>query len=182
MTTTCDQLLSFDRFVDYFFGDLPLEQEQGLERHLFECAACAERAEAWGNDAVALRARARELPSGALTRAELLALGDRAVVIDVPQLPQLDVHLGGMAIHVFHVHLEPEALRGLDRLDVEYLKASVPEPIFHVSSVPFEQRTGDVFLACHEDVLRSHGDATMRLVGTEQGQARTLFETEIRFV
>jgi hypothetical protein len=174
--------LSFERFTEYFFGDLPPEQEQSLEAHLFECAACSERAEAWGNDLHAIRARAGELPSGALTRAELAALGDRAVVIDVPKQPQVDVQLGDTAIHVFHVNLEPEVLGALDRLDVEYIKAEAPEPLFHVASVPFEERTGDVFLACHEQVLRSHGDAKMRLVGTERGQARTLFETEIHFV
>ena len=182
MTTACGQLLSFEQFADYFFGDLPAEQEQSFEAHLFDCAGCAERAEAWGNDLQALRARAAELPSGALTRAELAALGDRAVVIEVPNASQLDVRLGDTALHVFHVNLGPEQLRGLERIDVEYLKAEVAEPIFHVSSVPFERRTGDVWLACHEGVLRSHGDATMRIVGTERGQVRTLFETEIHFV
>jgi hypothetical protein len=182
VTTTCDQPLSFAHFVDYFFGDLPPQQEQSLEAHLFECAACAERAEVWGNDTLALRARATELPRSALTRAELVALGDRAVVIDVPKAPQFDVRLGDTAIHVFHVNLAPEVLRALDRLDVEYVKAEVPDPIFHVSSVPFEPQTGDVYLACHEQVLRSHGDTTMRLVGTQRGEARTLFETEIHFV
>lgn len=182
MTTTCEQPLSFAQFVDYYFGDLPLQQEQSLEAHLFACAECAGRAEVWGNDLLAIRARASELPSSALTGAELAALGERAVVIAVPKAAQFDVRLGDIAIHVFHVNLEPEVLRALDRLDVEYLKAEVPDPIFHVASVPFEPRTGDVYLACHEQVLRSHGDATMRLVGTQQGKARTLFETEIHFV
>lgn len=181
-TTTCDQQLSFERFVDYFFGDLPAGEELRLEEHLFGCAVCAERAERWGNDLQAMRSRTQDLPRGAFTRDEVSALGDRAVVIDVPQAPRVDVRLANLALHVFHVHLEPESLRGVDRVDVEYVKPELSDPIFYVASVPFEQSTGDVFLACHEQVLRSHGDSTIRIVGTERGRARTLFETEVRFV
>ncbi|HVJ16936.1 MAG TPA: zf-HC2 domain-containing protein [Polyangiaceae bacterium] len=172
----CASPLSFERFVDYWFGDLPSAEQESLEEHLFVCPSCGKNAEVWADDLQTLGDTASELPRPFLTTEQLAALGNKATVVDVTT-DEITVHLRPHTIHVFRVSLDEAQLSGLERLDVEYLKEGVPEPIFHVSGVPLEAESGQFHFACHSHVLNAHGDAKMRLLGTRQGQQFTVLES-----
>jgi hypothetical protein len=176
----CQSVLSYERFVDYWFGDLPSAEEDLLESHLVECPHCARLADIWSADTLALAAGARLLPRSFVTMEQLAAMGDAVKVIDVEDHP-ISLRLDKDAIHVFRVTLEPEVIWGLDRLDVEYLKEGYDEPIFHVSKVPLDSDSDPLHFACHGHVLDAHGDATMRLIGTRGGERFTVLESLVHF-
>jgi hypothetical protein len=178
-TKGCLTPLSFEHFVDYWFGDLPNGEQEDLEEHLIACSRCGNNAESWAVDLEALGAGARLVPRAFLTPEQLAAYGSRANVVDVTS-QELTLQLGTHPIHVFRVSLDEQLLSGLERLDVEYVKEGYPEPIFYVSSVPLQNESGKFHFACHAHVLGGHGDATMRLLGTRQGQRFTLLESLVR--
>jgi hypothetical protein len=51
-------------WVDWLLGELPADEERGLEEHLFECAACAARAESVQRIANAVRDAVRRAAVG----------------------------------------------------------------------------------------------------------------------
>jgi hypothetical protein len=177
----CEAPLSYERFVDYWFGDLTPAEQDALERHLLDCKLCGARAETWALDTAALAGGARLLPRGFVSPEELAALGHRAVLVDLPPGPEFTLRLKAGAIFVFRVAVDPTLARELERLDVEYLKEGYPEPIFQVDSLPIPA-SGGVYLACHGDIMNAHGDSTMRLIGTRGGRRFTVFETLVHFV
>jgi hypothetical protein len=172
--------LSYERFVDYWSGDLAPAQQDALEEHLIDCAVCGRLAETWGVELSALREAMSEMPPGYLTAEQVASLGHRAEVVVVPPSGGLTVKLRPHTVHVFRVSLDLAALADVERLDVEYLKDGYPEPIFHVSSLP--RTESEVHLACHSHVLSAHGDTTVRVLGTRQGQQVTVFESDVHFI
>lgn len=179
--TACTSPLSFERFVDYWFGDLAAAEQELLEEHLIDCASCARRAEAFGADMLALAEGARQLPRSFLTEEQLAELRGKGDIVDVSAGADTRVRLIKGGVYVFRVSLDRKLLGELERLDVEYLKEGYGEPIFHVSDVPRESTSGQLHFACHGHVLDAHGDATMRLVGTRGGERFTVLESLVRF-
>jgi len=173
----CAIPVSFERFVDYWFGDLDAGEQAALEEHVLTCAICGKNAEAWAVDLKAMGDGASQLPRSFVTPEQLAALGN-VTIVDVSS-SEITVHLEH-SIHVFRVTLDQALLSELERLDVEYLKEGLPEPIFHVSSVPLPAESGQLHFACHSHILNAHGDSTMRLVGTRQGKQFTVFESHVR--
>jgi hypothetical protein len=103
---------------------------------------------------------------------------EKARVVDVTA-DELSVDTSTHSIHVFRVSLDPKLVSELERLDVEYLKEGMPEPIFYVSSVPLQSPSNQYHFACHAHVLSAHGDATMRLIGTRDGKQFTVLESMV---
>ena len=178
----CRAPLTYERYLQYFMGELVGEAEQTLEEHLFTCEACAASAERWGNDTLALeRTARRELPQPAMTREQLAALGDRAVLVELPDAPSAHFELEHGKIHVFHLSLDAALLASFERLTAEY-GGTDSEPIFYVSDVPVTAGSGDVFLACHGHILEGHGGPTnVRLLGLREGQASTVYQSTLSF-
>lgn len=176
----CEAPLSYERFVDYWLGDLAAAEQDAFERHLLTCKTCGAQAETWAVDTAALAEGARLLPRGFLTPEELEELGDGAVVVEVRNAPELRLRIQMGAIHVFRISLDQKLSSELERLDVEYLKEGYADPIFHADRVPLSD-SGKVHLACHSHVLNAHGDSTMRLIGTRNGERFTVFEMLVRF-
>ena len=177
-SVACLTPLTFERFADYWFGDLAALEQEELEQHLFACASCAACAEGWAVELCGVARGARELPRSFLSPEQIAELGDRAAVVDVTSA-ELDLDTTTHTIHVFRVSLDPKLVSGLERLDVEYLKEGVPEPIFYVSNVPLESPTSQYHFACHAHVLNGHGDSKMRLIGTRGGAQFTVFESTV---
>jgi hypothetical protein len=175
----CHEPLSFARFADYWFGDLEASAQHHLEEQLFACPACGTQAEVWSSDLVALGEGSRQLSRGYLSPEQVVALGDRAAVVDVTA-PEISVALADHAVQVLRVTLDERVRSELDRLDVEYLQQGAPEPIFHVSDVPLGRDDGRVHLACSTHILRAQGDTTLRVIGTRAGRQVTLLESLLR--
>lgn len=181
-TAPCASALSYERFVDYWFGDLSPTEIHELEAHLVVCDACGRRAERWSLDMVEITETAREMPRSFVTSEQLAELGERAAVVDVPNAPEMQVKLGEKPVYVFRVALDPELFHTLERLDVEYLVEGHDEPVFYVSDVPLGPEPQPLHFACHSHVLSSHGDSTMRIVGTRAGERFTVREVLAHFV
>jgi hypothetical protein len=174
----CLTPLTFERFVDYWFDELVTTEHEAIEEHLFACSSCARRAETWAVELHAVVEAGSELPRAFLTPEQLAEYGEKASVVDVTS-DELSIDTSTHPIHVFRVSLDAKLVSELERLDVEYLKEGVPEPIFYVSSVPLESASNQYHFACHAHVLSAHGDATMRLIGTREGKQFTVLESTV---
>lgn len=177
----CSAPLTYERFLEYWFGELVPSEEEATELALAGCSRCGELAQTWALDTQSLGETLALLPRAFLNPNELAALGTRAEIVDVPHGGECSIAVKRDVVHVFRVTLERELVSQFDRVDVEYSMPGVPEPTFHASDVARSNESGVVHLACHGHVLGKHGNlATLRLVGTRQGEARTLVESVIR--
>lgn len=179
--TEANHPMDREHFELYWFGDLDANAAAELEAHLFGCAACATRAERFATELTAIQRATDPLPKAHLTADEVARMTG-SVVLPLPPEGRHELHLQSGAVHVFQVQLAEEVRATLDRLDVEYTVAGVPDPVFHVSDVPVPKAGDSVFLACHGHVLQSHGDAVMRVIGTRAGERVTVYESEMHFV
>jgi hypothetical protein len=179
MTISCP--LDFESYCSYWFGDLDAGETEALEAHLFSCSQCASRAESWGVQMTAIEKGLSKLPRAHMSRQQLEAMGSQAVVIPMPHAPDHFFDLVPGAVHVFAVPVDDKVRADLERIDVEYLKEGYSEPIFEVGDVPVPLAGEPIHLACHSHVLASHGDTTMRVVGSKRGKRFTVYETLVRF-
>lgn len=177
--TSCP--LDFERYCLFWFGELDTGEVEGLELHLLSCDGCARRAETWGAQMVAMEKAFGELPRAYLNRDEIEAMGAGAVLVPMPRWPEHHFDLVPGAVHVFAVPVDESTRRDLERIDVEYLKEGYIEPIFEVGNVPVPPVGEPIHLACHSHVLASHGDSTMRVLGTKRGKRFTVYETLVKF-
>jgi hypothetical protein len=178
---SCTTPLDYERFLAYWFGELEPAEEEGVELQLLTCPHCGKLGETWALQTQGLGETASRLPRGFLDADEVRALGARAVLVDVSS-GSMDVALNRDAVHVFRLALDSELVAGCERIDVEYRKAGYPEPVFHVSDLPPSKPGTPVHLACSGHILATHGDVTMRIVGTRAGGPVTLLESAVHFV
>ena len=92
MTSGCEMPIADERLVEYWSGDLPPQESEALEEHIFSCAACAARLEwvaALESGITSLARQGRF--SGIISRATLNQLQHDGVRVRVYSLAPGDV-------------------------------------------------------------------------------------------
>jgi anti-sigma factor RsiW len=146
MSSACDSRIPWDTLVDYWAGDLAPGDEDTVEQHLFECAACTAEAARVASVTETLRAalppvvsrrRLEELRArGMRIRENAFAPGDRREVQFAADADLLVHRLAGLD------------LTGATRVSFRITAESSGAAISEIDDAPFEEGEGAVLVAC----------------------------------
>jgi hypothetical protein len=173
MTTTspCATPTPFETLVALWCGELPAEEAEALEEHLFACDACADASARLGVLVAGLRGFIPPVISHA-HRDRLAASGVRLRV--TPVEPGVDVEVFFAPEFDLLVHALKGDLAHADRVDIVLLDpAGIPRLEFE--HVPFDRQTGEVLVACqrHYETLGAvPGDPRFSVHAYEGGVRR----------
>jgi hypothetical protein len=181
---SCQRQLTLEQFAEYWYGELSEEQQARFEEHCFECELCGGRYEKWTEEFHAVEAYRRTAVRPVLTRAqfnELLNSSTRVQVDDLRTVVEWSTD-SSVDVHAFRFPVEADKVRGLERLDVEYVDSN-GHPYFHAADVPRKAEGGEIILACSRHIVASRPmNVTIRLIGRRGDSAEVVAERKIRFV
>jgi hypothetical protein len=143
---TCAGAIPWATLVDYWAGDLPPDQVDRVDEHLFGCAACAAEAAR----VAAVTETLRDLLPPAVSRARLEALRAAGVrlrenVFSPGERRKVTFEEGAdLLIH----RLAGLDLTGADHVSLQVVVESTDERLVSADTVPFERGEGAVLIAC----------------------------------
>lgn len=175
--TDCTAPLSLDVLAAYWLGELDDGEQDRVERHLFDCAACNAALEELAGLAAGIRAAARRgrshafVGSGFPRRLESAGLRVREYrvacngSVNCTVAPDDDVVVARLAA----------TLSGVERLDLLVLSADSQR---RLADIPFDSAAGEVVMTPDIAELRALPATTqrMRLVAVEHGNDRVIGE------
>ncbi len=143
--------------VDYWSGELALEESDRFEEHLFECSECTGQLEKIAR----MESAVRDLIRGGrvsfpVTRVlfERMAT-DGLVMREYRLVPNESVPCTvGSEDHFGVAWLEGD-LGDADRVDVDFIDEASSRSILHLDDVPFDRARGEVGMATSADFLRT---------------------------
>jgi Putative zinc-finger len=174
---TCTAPLSFNVIVEYLAGELGEQDENNFELHLFACAECTQVVEQVGALTSVIRetippvvraSHLEQLRSSLEVRETLVEAGQSVEAWFTPDIDLL--------VHALRADVD-----GINRIDLEVYGVD-DEPYMRVEAVPFDARTGLVYVACQRH-FRGEADVEdtrFRLVGLDAGVHRMLGEYSVR--
>lgn len=169
MSATCAAPLSPHVLADYWAGDLPREESERVEEHVFGCAACASASSRVAAIVTALRSTIPPIVSPSeleALRARGLALvdgyfrpGERREVVFAEGTDLLVHHLGGLALEdAERVHVTVRLERG--------------GILFEQPIAPFDRARGEVLVACQRHFAELPPDVVFDVQVHREGGAR----------
>jgi hypothetical protein len=171
MSGSCANPTPHETLVALWSGDLPADQSQALEEHLFSCDACAAASDRLGRLVAGLRQVIPPVISHA-QRDRLAASGQRLRHTPVQSGVDTDAHFAADVDLLIHV-LKGD-LAQAERVDVEVLDEQ-GVTFFEFPNVPFDGRAGEVLLACQrhfEHMTEPSGDPVFHVHAVEGGVRR----------
>jgi hypothetical protein len=162
--TTCLTPIPYETLVAMWTGELPAEETDSLEEHLFSCDGCADRSHRLG--LLVTELRFRHLPDviSHAHRARLVDVGVRVLNTEVPPGVHVNAFFGGdldLLVHVLHADLTDAA-----RVDLEMVSHD-GVPLIRYDNVPFDPATGEVLVACQrhfEAMFPADGNPWFRMI------------------
>lgn len=173
--SACASPIAHETLVELWAGELPEEEAERVETHLFRCDACAGAFERLA----ALVAEMREVIPPVITRElreRLVARGMRLLITTVEP--------GGHAVARFApdidlmVHVLRADLAGAKRVDLDFVSRA-GETLSTIEHVPFDVARGEVMIACqrhYEWMFPESAEPRMRLRAVEGEPPRILGE------
>jgi hypothetical protein len=142
----CAHAIPWEVLVDYWAGQLPAGEVEGVEEHLFGCAACTAQSARVASVTEALRILLP--PAVSRARVDGLRTSGRRIRESV-FLPddRREVVFGADADLMIH-RLSGLDLGSADRVGLQIVAESTGERFVTLDSVPFERDEGAVLIAC----------------------------------
>jgi hypothetical protein len=158
------------KLLDYWLGELSVEQEEQIEEHLFACDVCHRAS----TDTSALVARLAQLVPPVLTSLGLERLSRRGIQIESASVAAgADVTVDYPGPGALRIHRLRAELDGVERLDLQ-LYALDGTPLGGGESVPFDAPAGEVLLACQAHYHDTFPDQFLVKLIDVQGETRHL--------
>ena len=163
----------FAKLVDYWFGELPTDEEAAFEEHLFGCGECTAKLEELEALGTAVRAAWREgAVRAVISRVLLDAMKKEGLRLrEYPLKPGGSVNCTIASADDFVVSRLSAPLEGVRRLDLVTTAGRFED-------VPFDAAAGEVLVCPAPAPLKKMGTYThhMRLVAVEEAGERVLGE------
>jgi len=143
---SCTTPIDDVRLVDYWAGDLPVDEAEAIENHVFGCVSCTQASAKIAAIASALRGMLPTAVSRAQVdalRAQGLSLVETSIPAGVPTTVTFARHVDLM-IH----RLAGLALEGTERVHVTVRVASTGAVLTEDPLAAFDAARGEVLIAC----------------------------------
>lgn len=180
MTTTCAAPTPFETLVALWTGELPPDEAEALESHLFSCASCAEASERLGQLVAGLRDLIPPIISH--ERRDRLAAGGTRIR-HTPVAAGADADADFTKDLDLLVHILKGDLSRAERVDVEVMDEQKQVTHLQFQHVPFDGARGEVLVACQrhfEHLTSPPGDPVFRVFAVEQGVRRLVGDYFVR--
>lgn len=145
MTATCLTRLTWAQLVDYWAGDLPVEQQDTIDEHLIGCELCT--AESMRVAAVTEAMRSMLPPIVSLELVEKLRQRGLSVLEKPIRPGERKEVLFPNAVDVLIHRLTGLPLEDAVRVDFKF-SGEDGEVLIELNDVPFDRATGSVLIAC----------------------------------
>lgn len=176
MSPTCASAVDWATLVDYWAGELPPEQQQALEEHLFGCESCSERSASVASITESFRGM---LPP-VLTPEQLTALRQRGMSIVenrfAPGERKEVVFPADVELLIHRLCGLP--LEGATRVSFSLRAESDPQRVLVAQDdVPFDRESASVLVACQQHYASMPPDtvAELWIHGQEEPPRRLQF-------
>lgn len=146
MTPTCVTRLTWAQLVDYWAGDLPVEQQDAVDEHLIGCELCT--AESMRVAAVTEAMRSILPPIVSLELVEKLRQRGLSVLENPIHPGERKEILFPNAVDVLIHRLTSLPLADAVRVDFKLSGEDGGKVLIQVNDVPFDRATGSVMIAC----------------------------------
>lgn len=178
MSDPCATPTPYETLVALWSGDLPAEDADAVEAHLFSCDSCSEACERLGQLVTGLRELIPPVISHA-HRDRLVAAGTR--IRHTPVQPGVDAEAGFAPDIDLLVHVLRGDLARAERVDVELMDPRTQVAHLQFQGVPFDPGAGEVLIACqrhfeHLPVM----DPLFRVLAYEAGVPRRVGDYFVR--
>lgn len=168
--TRCERPVAFEHLVALWVGDLPEDEADRIEAHLFECEPCARASDRLGQLVGSLREVIPPVVSHA-QRERLRASGVR--LLETPVIAGERAHARFAPEIDLMVHVLRGDLSRAERVDVELV---TPHGATRVAleGVPFDAAAGEVLIACqrHYELMFADGSDPIFRVFSVVGERR----------
>jgi len=163
-TRACRTPSSFADLADYWTDDLDAERSRRVEDHLFDCAACADRA----GRVVALTHALREVIPPVVSPERLARLREGGVRVRTTEVqPGRPVTVAFSPDVDLLVHRLKADLGRAFWIDCAVLDAD-GTPIFDLEHVPFDREAGEVLIACQRHYVAQYAaDVRFRVAAVD---------------
>ena len=180
MTRICATPTPYETLVALWTGELPPEEAEALEAHLFSCDSCAAASERLGQVVVGMREMIPPVLSH--RRRDLLSAGG-ARIRETPVLAGRDADAHFTKDVDLLVHVLKGDLAGVDRVDLEVMDEHKRTTYLQFQHVPFDPTAGEVLIACQrhfEHMFSPPGDPVFRVTAYQKGARRLVGDYFVR--
>jgi hypothetical protein len=170
--SACPSPIPYDTLVALWAGDLPADEAEAAEAHLFSCDVCAQASDRLGRLVAGLREVLPPVISHA-RRDRLVAAGTR--IRETPVEAGVDAEAHFTADVDLLIHVLKADVRDAERVDLELLD---PQGIsrLQLTNVPFDRDRGEVLIACQRhyqtDAAMPGGDPVFQVHAVRAGVRR----------
>lgn len=166
---TCAKPVPFETLVAYWCGDLPANEGDDLEAHVFACASCT----ALSERIAAITEKMRSVEPAMITSSRLAELRAAGRKIDdnfvAPgERKRVRFSEQEMIIH----HLGGLDLADVDRVGVVVRSESSGQLVTEYPSAPFDAKTGEVLIACQRHFSMFPPDIAFEVTTYARGAAK----------